>query len=127
MKISSEIFPFYEECRAKFGVSLDDLVVFTYGDTIHARCSIPADLLAHEQVHSIQQEKMGKDLWWKMYLENPDFRLSQEVQAYRKQYQFVKSNNREQNFKFLSRLAKDLSSPTYGGIVTYSEALKFIK
>lgn len=127
MIVSTETFPFYEECRAKFGVDIDKGVVFTYGDTIHARCNISQDLYEHEYTHSMQQLKMGKDLWWKVYLENDEFRLKQEVEAYRAQYKFAKGGNREYNFRFLHRIAMDLSGPTYGGVVTYQEALNLIK
>lgn len=127
MKVSSETFPFYDECKAKFGVDINNNVVFTYGDTIHARCHIPPDLLVHEQVHMAQQENIGKDRWWKTYLADTAFRLDQEVKAYRAQYRYVKGKNREYNFRFLHRIAMDLSGPTYGGIVSYQEALKLIK
>jgi len=126
MKVSKETFPFYEECKAKFGVDIDKGVVFTYGDTIHARCDIPPDLYEHEYVHSIQQEKMGKDLWWKVYLEDENFRLKQELEAYRAQYKYAKGDNREYNFGFLDKIAKDLSGKTYGNIISYKEACRLI-
>lgn len=127
MKVSSETFPFYDECKSKFGVDINNNVVFTYGDTIHARCSISPDLLVHEQVHMAQQENIGKDRWWKTYLIDEKFRLDQEVKAYREQYKYVKGNNREFNFRFLDRIAKDLSGSTYGNIISYKEALKLLQ
>jgi len=127
MIASTETFPFYEECRAKFGVDINKNVVFTYGNTIHARCYIPPDLLVHEQTHSVQQERMGKDAWWKAYLLSPAFRIKQEVEAYRNQYKYLKTNDREHNFKVLSRLASDLSGGTYGSVMTLQEAIKKIQ
>jgi len=127
MKISHDKFPFYDECVRAFDIS--PRTVFTYGDTIYKspNCEISPDLLAHEQVHSIQQERMGKDLWWKTYLVNPEFRLSQEVPAYQEQYKHFKGNNRETNAKFLHKIASDLSGKTYGNIINYYKALKIIK
>lgn len=127
MKISRDTFRFYDECVSKFGVDIDKNVVFTYGDTIHARCYISDDLYVHEETHSKQQEEIGKDMWWRMYLSNPDFRLRQEAEAYRNQYRFFKTNDRERNAKFLYKIATDLSGRTYGNICTFAEAKKLIQ
>lgn len=124
MKLSTDTFPFYDQCRSLFGVDIDTGTVFTYGDTIHARCGVPPDLYEHEQTHSIQQERMGKDLWWKTYLADEKFRMKQELEAYRKQYWFFCTQTRDRNRRavFLHKIASDLSGTMYGNILTLQEA-----
>lgn len=129
MKISTDTFPFYQECVNKFGVDINKNVVFTYGDTIHARCYVSGDLFVHEQTHSIQQELMGKDRWWRRYIDEPTFRLSQELEAYRKQYKFFVKHCKDRNLvaKFLFKIGTDLSGQTYGNLISQSEAITLIK
>lgn len=118
------------EIKAVFPI--DEHTVFTYGDTLYnpGGWDISENLLVHEKVHQRQQ---GKDPegWWEKYMVDEHFRLSQEIEAYRKQYQaFRKSlgqysvleKNRRQN-EFLERIAKDLSGPLYGNIISFEEAV----
>lgn len=128
IKLSKEIPEIYKELNEKFGVKWEDGIIICYGNTIHCNVDISADKIVHETVHVKQQEKIGKDEWWRMYLDIPSFRLEQEVEAYRAEYQFIKRNikNREAVFHFLARMAKHLSSENYGGIITTDEAIKLI-
>ncbi len=103
--------------------------VFTYGDTIYVPSGghVYKDLMAHEETHMRQQGDDPKG-WWDTYIASPDFRLSQEVEAYRNQYkEFSKAKNRNRLYIFLARIARDLSSSIYGGIVSYEEAFKLIR
>jgi hypothetical protein len=105
--------------------------VFTYGDTLYApnvNFKLPPDLLAHEQTHTIQQ---GADPagWWDKYLKDKDFRLQQEIEAYRNQYRFfckfVKGRN--ERFNFLRTIAMDLSGSLYGNLIGFIDATSAIK
>lgn len=80
-----------EVCEKYFGASWDRGTIFAYGDTIHAKnpSRITPDVEAHELVHLEQQRVIGKDIWWDMYLKNPDFRCKQEVQAYKAQLEYA--------------------------------------
>jgi hypothetical protein len=98
--------------------------LFTWGNTIYhdpppagMRHSLSPDILCHEKVHSLQQKAMGAGPWWKLYLESAEFRLEQEVEAYRAQYAFA-CQHYPQNARrsMLRRIAGDLASPMYGGL-----------
>jgi len=133
MKIVKAYPPNIETIRAKF--TLRPTVIFTYGDTIYNPIGgkITEDLMVHEQTHEKQQ---GDDPagWWDKYLVDADFRLSQEVEAYRNQYQCyletkcIKNGKlrRVRLSKFLKKISTDLASPIYGNIVTVKEARELI-
>lgn len=105
--------------------------VFTYGDTIYAPGvpTLPPTLLEHEEVHSRQQAKLGPDKWWKKYLTDSQFRLSQEIEAYRVQYEAAcsMSSDRDALARFLFGLALDLSGEMYGRLMSHAEAMKAIR
>lgn len=119
----------YEACVEQFGVSFDDGVVWTYGDAIHTKYLLRPDVGAHEKVHIKQQKAMGVIEWWDKYLGDPQFRFDQELEAYQEQWRFIKKNVKSRNdqFNFLKQIARDLSGPMYGGLLSYQEALKKIK
>ncbi len=105
-------------------------VVFTYGNIIFNPLDgeVTRDLLKHEETHMKQQ---GSDIegWWDRYIKDKDFRLKQELEAYRNQYNFIKNSGKNWNYVsiFLSRIATDLSSEIYGNIISYDEAMRLIK
>ena len=101
--------------------------VFTYGDTIYTpivTSELSLDLIAHEEIHCKQQGNDPRG-WWIEYLSNPQFRLEEEIMAYRRQWQIIKGSP-DQYMRF-HLIAKDLSSPMYGSIITYEEARKMLK
>lgn len=127
-RISHEKPPIYDECVRMFGVSWDDGVIFTYGDTIHAKegVELTGDVIAHELVHMEQQKGVGPERWWIRYLNDPGFRLRSETEAYRVQYMYALEHY---NSKFRKRLLHHMAGAMarlYGGICTYDEALSLI-
>ena len=103
--------------------------VFTYGNTLYNPTGgrIPPDLIAHEEIHEKQQAKMGAENWWKLYLENKSFRLEQEAEAYRRQYEYGQSNyNRQQRKSLYHEILKHLSSALYGNLITIKQAKELI-
>jgi len=103
--------------------------VFAYGDKLYNPIGlpIPQDLMVHEESHQKQQESYGVIEWWAMYLELPKFRLMQETEAYRNQYQFLKTVlNRKGRLSAINRLAEALSSELYGHLVSKKEAKELI-
>ncbi len=105
-------------------------VIFTYGDTIYypyGKHSIPEHLKVHERTHTKQQGEHPDD-WWIKYLSFPMFRLAQEIEAYRRQYQFFisKNHNLKEQREFLYRIASDLSSSVYGNMVSLELAINKI-
>lgn len=104
-------------------------IVFTYGDTIYnpSGQEIQDHLELHESIHEVQQSKIGVEEWWDKYLIDVDFRLEQELEAYRAQYKFTsKVYGRANAQMLLKEVAKDLSSPMYGSIMKYKQARKEI-
>ena len=69
-------------------------VVYTYGDTVYIPNgeALSDDLEVHEAVHIKQQAEMGAEEWWKKFLEDPEFRLSQELEAYQAQWEYIEEN-----------------------------------
>lgn len=103
----------------KFGV------VFTYNGAVYSPHShiLEDHLTEHEKIHVKQQSSMGVEEWWDRYLEDPHFRLEQELQAYRTQFRFALKRygwNKAQGL--LKSIAEDLSGPMYGNIITLREA-----
>lgn len=123
--------PIWEEANKAF--QLREGVVFTYGDTLYnpEAIQIPRDLMIHEETHAKQQEynETVAKIWWMKYIEDPEFRLSQELEAYRAQYKYICSIIKDRNARDrnLRTIAKILASPMYGSIISESEALKKLR
>ena len=128
MKTVNEYPPNYEQIKNTF--ELHKGIVFTYGDTIYNPDSgfIDEFLMEHEKTHSIQQQKFGIVEWWNNYLTDVSFRLTQEIEAYQKQYKKAGEHlGRNQLFNFLKKISIDLSSAMYGNIISFDEAMDKIK
>jgi hypothetical protein len=102
-------------------------IVFTYAPVLHnpSRIRISPDLWAHEETHGRQQTAPGMtpEAWWERYLADPEFRLGQEAEAYRAQYEFARLNyGREQRRALLRHIVATLSGPIYGYMVSPSRA-----
>lgn len=129
MKIIDAYPPNFDKIKAAFPVR--GTTVYTYGDTIFApgiKFALSTDLLEHERVHTAQQGN-NPEAWWDRYIADAEFRLSQEVAAYRRQYQFYSSQTRDRNkkFAFLRFIGSDLASPMYGSMVGMFEAMRLIQ
>ena len=121
----------YKPCVEKWGVDFKKGIVFTYGDTIHSAVEIPKDLMAHELIHVRQQREFagGPDAWWEKYLADAKFRTSQELEAYREQWRWIKANIKDRNQQafLLNHCANSLSGEMYGNVMSKAEAMKAIK
>lgn len=126
--LSTEIPDIYYRLKNAFGVDWNDCIIICDGDTIHCKREVPPEKLVHEVEHVKRQKIYGKDLWWDRYLTDKDFRLNEELIAYRAEYAFIVRNIRDRNarFAFLYEMARSLSGHTYGNIITGSEAMKEI-
>jgi hypothetical protein len=107
------------EITKAFGVKWGGDTVFTYGDTIHSNTTdLPANLIIHEMVHMKQQREFegGVEAWWEKYLVDEDFRLQEELLAYRTQYQYLIATMIKyprEIYKMLEFFGKSLASNTY--------------
>jgi len=120
-KLQSE-FEHLELFKKKFAVTVS--TVFAWDGCIYANNVLTRDLLIHEETHLKQQEKYGKDLWLKDYMEDTNFRLKMEVQAYRKQLSSIK--DREQRHRLSIQLSRDLSSALYRHMISFDEAMELL-
>ena len=127
MKIVQGFPPNYDAIKKALNPNVS--AVFTYGDTIYCpyyQGTLPYHLIVHETTHQVQQGT-NPEGWWKLYLVNPDFRLSQELAAYRAQYKhFAMGRDRNDAARFLYVLAHDLASAMYGNIITLDKAVDLI-
>lgn len=125
MKILTEFPPNYAQIQLVFKEIEKHKPIFCYGDTIYNpfKREITPDLDKHEEVHS-KQQGLYPDQWWGQYLNDRDFRLQQEIEAYGTQYAFVKSFVK--NTKLLEwlkeNMADALSGELYGNLLSYGEA-----
>ena len=123
---------------------IHDKVVFCWGDLLFNPNNLRIDpaLYKHEEKHFEQQMKYGRNAfwqnftlpkyrigkWWDRYLKDYAFRLSQELPAYQVQYrEYLKIlKDRNDQAKMALMLARDLSSPLYGKLISTEQALKAI-
>jgi len=129
MKIVNEYPPVYERICEVIGKPPEN-ALYAYGDTIYnpSGLTIPEDVIAHEEIHELQQGGDPVD-WWNKYLADPEFRLDQELEAYRHQYKFIQNKTKDRellNF-YLRHFAKALSGPMYGNLMGFEEAITKIK
>lgn len=126
MKYSTQKPPVYERCHKQFGVEWDNGLIIAYGDTIHCK-NIPVtpQKEVHEQTHFDQQNGNPEE-WWERYFTDKDFRLSQEVEAYKNEITFVKKycKDRNQVARIVHQLRLDLANMY--DCVTFAEASKLI-
>lgn len=107
-----------------------DGVLFTYGSKLYNphQKVIPIWVLAHERRHTdIQGEQVAE--WWDQYLVDGKFRFEQELLAHQDEYALMKKvvRNPEHRAAHTRFIARRLSSPLYGEMVSYGEALKLIR
>ncbi len=127
--------PLLEELDAAFNIK-GKAVYFTFGDKIYnpKGKDISPALMAHEQVHC---DRQGDDVdgWWRKYIDDPKFRLEEELAAHRVEYQFIAADPaskkpvpgfRSKADYYLIQIAGRLSSPLYGNLITLAEARKAI-
>lgn len=125
MKFSNEKPAIYDRLRASFGISWGTIVI-TYGDTIYSKYPISEDLTIHEQTHIEQQAELGPEAWYDEYLSNPEFRLTQETEAYRNQIHFIRSNYpRDQRRKLEQHIYHSMAT-MYGNMCTEEEAKQLL-
>lgn len=122
--------PNYAIINLAFPENKKHQAIFTYGKTIYNPFKVQTtpDLEFHERIHTRQQGD-NPEIWWNRYIEDVDFRLSQEIEAYGEQYKFFKenANNPKISEWLLDKLSLALSGELYGNIISYGEARSKIR
>ena len=122
--------PNYKEICQVLKVSGVQGAIFTYGDTVYVPggAALPNHLSQNESIHVSQQTKMGADKWWAQYLADPEFRLRQELEAYRYELRYIKKSYRREDRRILeAHIVRSLASKMYGNIVTKQQAKRLMK
>lgn len=124
-KTSHNIPDIYAKCKERFNVDWDEGIVITYGDVVYSKYELSPSLIVHEGVHVKQQTEMGVEKWWDKYFDDKEFRLSQEVEAYRAQIRFIRDNVKDRNevFRYCNKIWKSMVK-LYGSMCNYEEAKK---
>mgnify|MGYP001570703982 CR=1 FL=1 len=129
--------PIFDEIDARFHVR-GKPIIFAFGDRIFnpTGIALTPHLMAHEAVHSRRQ---GGDIvgWWRRYIDDPQFRLEEEIPAHRVEYRSMIAaaafgvGNRHERRSVMSHAAIDvgvkLASPLYGRLVGRGRAIQLVK
>lgn len=132
MNIKNELPPNWDAITETFPAIKDATrTIITYFPNVYVPYTkvevLPPDLAIHEGIHLKQQEEIGAEAWWSMYLKDQGFRLKQELEAYGAQYAFFRNYQNAIKKHVIFRIASDLSSDMYGNIISYAEAETLIK
>jgi hypothetical protein len=128
VKFSKQKPPVYERCEEMFGVKWKKGIIMTYGNTIHCKYRLKEPKITHESIHVRQQLETGVEEWWDRYFEDEQFRLDQEVEAYKAEIKWIRHNVKGMDLKsrMIEKIVDDISSEIYGSIVTKKEALELL-
>ena len=108
--------------------------IFAYNQTIYnpGGGKLPPSLIEHEKVHFLQQVNYegGHEAWWERFLVDKAFRLQQEIPAHKIEWRVylmsAKATQRNHRRLTLKEMAKRLSAPMYGNIISFREAKRLI-
>ena len=114
--------------RETFGSKVDSSTIFTYAPNVYRLDEgvLPPQIIAHELVH-IEQQGDDPAGWWERYLEDPGFRLEQELEAHIVEFTAYKQGiqNRNARAQYRWYLAARLSG-LYGTNLKLKGALSLI-
>lgn len=124
MEILHEPPPIFDEIVAAFP-SARKGVIFAWAGRIYNpdAVRIGDSLLAHEGAHCLRQGS-DPEAWWRRYLDDPAWRLAEEIIGHQAEYRQICSFQRDRNFqaRSLHAIAMRLSGPLYGRLIPYARA-----
>lgn len=104
-------------------------ILYCYGNTIYnpSKVQITPCIMVHEMVHAERQT--DPEAWWERYLRDPEFRFNEELPAHIEEAKAfaVECPERWKRRAYLSLVAKKLSSPMYGSIVSFEKARQILR
>jgi len=123
--------PMYDEIADAFDVR-GKPILFAWGQIIYAPQSsdISVPLLRHEEAHGKRQLQFEKiSGWWTRYINDPDFRLSEELIGHAAEYRalLARSSGRSTRRTALSFVAGKFASPLYKYDLSKEKALKMLE
>lgn len=123
----------WDEIAAVFHLKPGRGIIFSWGaDRIYNPDGVVVgpDLLAHEAVHGERQGTNPASIrqWWVRYLDDPQFRLQEELPAHVCEYQWwLQNGTRPERRRALKEIAYRLSSPLYGRLIGKSMARDLLR
>lgn len=115
--------PNYKLIVAAFPAVKKHTPIFCYGKTIYYTHTSETDeaKIVHESVHS-QRQGDNPDGWWNRYIDDEQFRFFEEMIAHRAEFAYFKNRGRNVRRFQLHQIAKNLSGPLYGRMISRSAA-----
>lgn len=98
--------------------------VIAYDNCIYSNKTLPPDILEHEKYHLKRQKEIGLNTFIKKYLNDRQFRLKEEADAYKIQLESIIDKGLKQAVK--KDILNNLTSGLYGK-VTMEEAKQLLK
>ena len=104
-------------------------VAVSFGKFVYANQDFSTDYKVHENTHLDQQghSYILAVIWWIRYFASARFRYRQELEAFRRQYDYVMHTTPRRRYESLTHYAEQLSSDLYGGLVSFDEAVEEIR
>lgn len=127
MRIIAGFPPNFRQLHQRFNIR-GKPVFITYGDVIYnpMRVSVPPEVVAHEEVHAERQLDEGVAEWWRLYLEDDEFRLQEELAGHRAEVRYVLDHGLPNAGATIDAIAARLAGPLYGHMVTFDLAKRMI-
>lgn len=122
--------PNYQQILQAFPIKDKKGVLFCHSPFCYNpdNVDISSALMAHEDTHCAQQMNDPKN-WWDIYIDDVNERLSWEMEAHIVEVgeAFSAIKDRNQRNSYLISAARRLSSPMYGALISFPEALERLK
>lgn len=118
--------PNYRELKERFPCGPE--TIFSWGDIIYRpnKKPISPHIVAHEGIHGQRQLDIGLEAWWRRYIDESAFRFEEELVAHRAEWRAFKASpagaNENAASRMLDTIAKRLSSPLYGTLISFERA-----
>lgn len=119
--------PNYREIDKKFKIG-NKKIIFAYGNRIYnpSGIEIPPQLRDHEYVHCYRQKGQPEE-WWRAYIDDPVFRLNEEIPAHIAEYEnLIRHGSRNERRMAAKLVSERLAAPLYGGLITKAKAKKLL-
>jgi hypothetical protein len=108
--------PMIDEIRKAFPRRPDG-VVYAFGDTIYypsgKECRLPTPIVEHERAHSRRQSGVGAEAWWRLYIEQPGFRYTEELHGHAREYLRQMTKDRNRNACLITSTVARMLAPFY--------------
>ena len=132
MIIKVERPPLFDLIDAKFNVRGKPVLFAWWPDIIYnpenvGRATLES-LFDHEAVHCRRQAS-EPEKWWRRYVADDRFRIEEEIPAHVAEFAWVcrSWSNRDTRARALMAIARRLSGPLYGGLISYGGAMRTIR